>query len=47
MLRRGEGTSGREREEVAGGWRSLHTEELHYLYALPDAVRMFKSRRIR
>jgi hypothetical protein len=24
-----------EREEVAGGWRRLHNEELHNLYAAP------------
>jgi len=27
---------GHKREEVAGGWRRLHNEELHTLYALPD-----------
>jgi hypothetical protein len=26
--------SGRKREEVAGGWRRLHIEELHNLYTL-------------
>jgi hypothetical protein len=25
-----------KREEVAGGWRRLHKEELHKLYAVPD-----------
>jgi hypothetical protein len=32
---------------VAGGWRRLHNEELHYLYALPNIVRVTKSRIIR
>jgi hypothetical protein len=37
---------GRKREEVVGGWRRLHNEELHNLYALPD-IRVIKSRRMR
>jgi hypothetical protein len=35
---------GPKREEVAGGWKSPHNEELRNLYALPDIVRMIKSR---
>jgi hypothetical protein len=31
---------------VAGGWRRLHNEELHNLYASPN-IRMTKSRRTR
>jgi hypothetical protein len=31
---------GPEREEVAGGWRRLHNEELHKLYASPDIMRI-------
>jgi hypothetical protein len=27
---------GPKREEVAGGWRTLHNEELYNLYASPD-----------
>jgi hypothetical protein len=27
---------GSKREDVAGGWRRLHNEELHDLYALPN-----------
>jgi hypothetical protein len=27
---------GRKKEEVAGGWRRLHNEELHNLYTSPD-----------
>jgi hypothetical protein len=38
---------GPEREEVAGGWRRLHNEELHNLYASPVIIRVFKSRRMR
>jgi hypothetical protein len=30
---------GSKREEVAGGWRRLHSEELHNLYASPDIIR--------
>jgi hypothetical protein len=35
---------GTKREEVAGGWRSLHNEELHNLYASPNVIRVIKSR---
>jgi hypothetical protein len=39
---------GLEREEVAGGWKRLHNEELHNLYASPNIIRVKKkSRRIR
>jgi hypothetical protein len=34
-----------KREEVAGGWRRLHSEELHNLYASPN-IRAVKSRRM-
>jgi hypothetical protein len=34
---------GPKREEVAGGWRTLHNEELHKLYASPDILRVIKS----
>jgi hypothetical protein len=36
MLRR---IFGPKREEVAGGWRRLHNEELHNLYGSPDVIR--------
>jgi hypothetical protein len=39
--------SGPKREEVAGGWRRLHNEELHNLYASPNVIRVIKSRRMR
>jgi hypothetical protein len=35
------------REEVAGGWRRLHNEELHNLYASPDITTAIKYRRMR
>jgi hypothetical protein len=38
---------GPEREEVAGGWRKLHNEELHNLYISPNTVRVMKSMRMR
>jgi len=38
---------GSKREEVTGGYRRLHNEELHDLYASPDIVRAIKSRRVR
>jgi len=34
-------------EEVAGGRRRLHNEELRNLYLSPNIVRVIKSRRIR
>jgi hypothetical protein len=44
VLRR---TFGPERDEVTGGWRKLHNEELHNLYSSPSIIRMIKSRRMR
>jgi hypothetical protein len=38
---------GPKREEVAGGWRRLHNEELHNLYASPNIIRVIKPRRLR
>jgi hypothetical protein len=40
-------TFGLKREEVAGGWRRLHNEELHNLYTSSNIIRMIKSRRMR
>jgi hypothetical protein len=37
---------GPKREEVVGGWRRPHNEELHNLYASPNTIRMIKSRRM-
>jgi hypothetical protein len=36
-----------KRNEVTGGWRKLHNEELHNLYSSPSKIRMIKSRRVR
>jgi len=33
-------------EEVAGGWRKLHNEQLHDLYRSSDIIRVFRLRRI-
>jgi len=38
---------GPKRDEVTGGWRKLHNEELNDLYSSPIIVRMIKSRRMR
>jgi hypothetical protein len=38
---------GPKRDEVTGGWRKLHNEELHNLYSSPSIIRMIKSRRMR
>jgi hypothetical protein len=37
---------GPKREEVVGGWRRLHNEEIHNLYTLPHIIRVMKSRRM-
>jgi hypothetical protein len=36
-----------KRNEVMGGYRKLHNEELHNLYYSPSVIRMIKSRRMR
>jgi hypothetical protein len=38
---------GPKREEVAGGWRKLHNEELHNLYASPNIIWVIKPRKTR
>jgi hypothetical protein len=38
---------GPKRDEVTGGWKKLHNEELHNLYSSPSIIRMIKSRRMR
>jgi hypothetical protein len=36
-----------ERDEVRGGWRKLHNEELNDLYPSPSIFRVIKSRGMR
>jgi hypothetical protein len=38
---------GPNRDEVTGGWRKLHNEELHGLYSSPSIIRVIKARRMR
>jgi hypothetical protein len=38
---------GPKRDEVTGGWRKLHNEELHDLFSSPSIVRVIKARRMR
>jgi hypothetical protein len=38
---------GPKRDEVTGGWRKLHNEELHGLYSSPSTIRVIKARRMR
>jgi hypothetical protein len=38
---------GPKRDEMIGGWRKLHNEELHNLYSSPNIIKIFKSRRMR
>jgi hypothetical protein len=38
---------GPKRDEVTGGWRRQHNEELHNLYSSPNIIRMIESRRMR
>jgi hypothetical protein len=37
---------GTKRKKVAGGWRRLHDEELHNLYAAPNIIMVIESRRM-
>jgi hypothetical protein len=37
---------GPKRDEVTGGWRKLHNEELHGLYSSPSTVRVIKAWRM-
>jgi hypothetical protein len=31
-------------DELTGGWKKLHNEELHKLYSSPSIIRMIKPR---
>jgi hypothetical protein len=35
-----------KRDEVIGGWRKLHNEDLHNLYFLQNAIGMTKSKMV-
>jgi hypothetical protein len=35
-----------KRNEVTAGWRTLHNEELHNLYASPNVTKMLKLRMV-
>jgi hypothetical protein len=34
-------------DDVKGGWRKLHKEELNSLYSSPNIIMMMKSRKMR
>jgi hypothetical protein len=38
---------GPKRDQMTGGWRKLHNEELHNLYSSPSIIRTIESRRMR
>jgi hypothetical protein len=38
---------GPKRDEVTGGWGTLHNEELHGLYSSPSIVSVIKARKMR
>jgi hypothetical protein len=38
---------GPKRDEVTGGWRKLHNEELRDLYSSPSIIGIIKSRRMK
>jgi hypothetical protein len=38
---------GPKRDEVTGGWRKLHNENLHNFFSSPSIIRMIKSMRMR
>jgi hypothetical protein len=40
-------TFGPKKDEVTGGRRKLHNEELHNVFSSPSIIRIIKSRRTR
>jgi hypothetical protein len=36
-----------KKDEVTGGWRKLHDEDLHNLYSSPNIIKIITSRRMR
>jgi hypothetical protein len=47
ILRVSEENIGRKREEVTGGFRTVHNEQLYNLYLLPYVIKVIKSRSMR
>jgi hypothetical protein len=41
------GIFGPKRDEVTGGWRKLHNEELRDIISSPSIIRIIESRRMR
>jgi hypothetical protein len=37
---------GPKRDEVTGGWRKLHNQELHNFYYSPSIIKMMKPKRM-
>jgi hypothetical protein len=37
---------GPKKNEITGGWRNVHNEELHNLYFSPKVIRMVTSRKM-
>jgi hypothetical protein len=38
---------GSKRDEMIGGWRTIHNEELYNLYSSPSKIRIIKSTRMK
>jgi hypothetical protein len=38
---------GTNKDEIIGGWRKLHNEELHTFYSSPDTIKIIRSRRMK
>jgi hypothetical protein len=38
---------GPKKDELSGGWRKLHNEELQSFYSSSNIIRMIRSRRMR
>jgi hypothetical protein len=38
---------GPKKDEVMGGWRKMHNEELHNVFSSPSVIRMIESRTMR
>jgi hypothetical protein len=38
---------GPKKKEVAGGWRSLHNEDIHNVYASSNVIRVIESREMK